>query len=254
MELPKNHFKAALKAGKRQYGLWCAFPNSIVAEVLAGCGYDWLVLDCEHTVANPAAVLPMLQAIAAYPTSAVARPGWNDPVEIKRLLDAGAQTILVPYVQNAEEAAAAVAATRYPPEGVRGVATVTRAARFGAVDQYILRAQEEICVLVQVETKTALDHIEAIAAVEGVDGIFVGPADLASSMGHPGDFANPNVVGAIEDAMRRIRAAGKPAGILSRNQNFLRNMADAGAQFIALDLDAAILREGATKLLNAWRD
>jgi 4-hydroxy-2-oxoheptanedioate aldolase len=253
MDLPKNNFKAALKNGQQQYGLWVTIPDSTVVEVLAGCGYDWLVLDTEHTAADAGAVLPMLQTAAAYPTNCVVRPGWSDAVEIKRMLDCGAQTILVPYVQNAEEAAAAVAAVRYPPRGVRGVASITRAARFGAIENYTQRADDEICLLVQVETTQALENLDEIMAVDGIDGIFFGPADLAASMGHPGQTGHPEVVNTIRDAIKRVRAAGIPPGTLSRDQAFLHDMADAGAQFIALDLDAAILRQGAIELLNGWR-
>ena len=190
MDLPKNAFKAALKAGQRQIGLWVTIPDSGLVEMLAGCGYDWLLLDNEHSAMSAVETLPLLQA-AAYRVTTVVRPGWNDAVEIKKLLDLGAQTLLVPYVQNAEEARAAVAAVRYPPAGMRGVAGLTRASRYGAVADYHRRTQDEICLLVQVETAEALRHIEDIAAVEGVDGIFIGPSDLAASMGYPGQSSHP---------------------------------------------------------------
>ena len=181
------------------------------------------------------------------------RPGWNDAVEIKRILDAGAMSILVPYVQNADEAARAVSAVRYPPHGTRGVAGITRASRYGAVDRYIARADEEICLLVQVETAEALTHIEAIAAVPGVDGIFVGPADLAASMGFPGDTSAPEVKAAILDAIRRIRAAGKPPGILSLDPDLLQQAVAAGSVFTAVDVDQAILLRGARALARQWK-
>lgn len=253
MQLPRNLFKAALAEGRAQIGLWVSIPGSDNAEALAGCGFDWLLIDTEHSTVALDTVKSMLQAIAPYPVSAAVRPGWNDAVEIKRILDAGAQTILVPYVQNAEEAARAVAAVRYPPAGVRGVAGITRATRYGLVDNYTATADNEICLLVQVETAEALRNIEAIAAVDGVDGIFVGPADLATSMGHPGNPAAAPVRAAILDAIARIRAAGKPAGILSLDPGFLKEAVAAGSVFTAVDVDQAILLRGARALAKDWK-
>ncbi|MFN3973224.1 MAG: aldolase/citrate lyase family protein [Gemmobacter sp.] len=252
MDLPKNRFKAALAAGQQQIGIWCSIPGSNHAEALAGCGFDWMLIDTEHTTADLTTVQAMLQAAAPYPTHCAVRPGWNDAVEIKRLLDAGAQTILVPYVQDAAEAARAVAAVRYPPNGTRGVAGITRASRFGMVADYTARADAEICLLVQVETAHALDRIEEIAGVEGVDGIFIGPADLAASMGHPGNPGHPAVRGAILAAIGRIRAAGRPAGILSLDPAFLAEAVAAGTTFTAVDVDAAILLRGARALAAEW--
>ncbi|HMA16759.1 MAG TPA: aldolase/citrate lyase family protein, partial [Kiloniellaceae bacterium] len=180
MELPANTFKRAILAGRQQVGLWCMIPGSFVTEALAGAGFDWLLLDTEHSPADVLTVLPQLQAAAAYDVATVVRPAANDPVLIKRLLDCGAQSLLIPYVQSAEEARAAVAAVRDPPAGIRGVAGLTRASRFGRVAGYAKRAEQELCVLVQVETKRSLDAIEEIAAVEGVDGIFIGPGDLSA--------------------------------------------------------------------------
>ena len=253
MDLPKNTFKAALLAGRQQIGIWCSLPGPAHAEALASCGFDWMVIDTEHTVTGQDTVLAMLQAVAPWPTHPVVRPGWNDAVEIKRLLDAGAQTILVPYVQPAEEAAQAVAAVRYPPRGVRGVAGVTRASRYGLVPNYIARAEEEICLLVKIETRAALDQIESIAAVDGVDGIFIGPADLATSMGHAGNAAAPEVQAAILDAIRRIVAAGKPAGILSLDRDFLPRAVQAGTRFTAVDTDMTLLLREARALSAAWK-
>lgn len=253
MELPKNVFKAAIAEGRAQIGLWCSIPGSDNAEALATCGFDWILIDTEHSTVGLDTVKSMLQAMAPYPVSAAVRPGWNDPVEIKRILDAGAQTILVPYVQSAAEAARAVAAVRYPPAGLRGVAGITRATRFGTVADYTARADAEICLLVQVETAQALQHIEAIAAVPGVDGIFIGPADLATSMGYPGNPAAPPVRAAILDAIARIRRAGKPAGILSLDPDLLKQAVAAGSVFTAVDVDQAILLRGARALVQAWK-
>lgn len=252
MDLPRNRFKAAIAAGRRQIGLWCTIPDNGVVEMLAGCGYDWLMIDTEHSPSGPKEAMALMQAAAPYPVSAVVRPGWNDQVEIKKMLDCGAQTLLVPYVQNADEARAASRSVRYGPEGVRGVSGITRANRYGGVAGYAQRAHEEICLLVQVETAQALGEIEAIAGVEGVDGIFVGPADLAASMGYPGEPSHPEVKAAVVDAIGRIRAAGKPPGFLSPDQSFLGDAAEAGAVFLAVDVDAAILRRGAVARADEW--
>lgn len=253
MDMPRNPFKAALREGKPQIGIWCSIPGPGSAEAMATCGFDWLLIDTEHTVTDLPTVQAMLQAVAAHPTHAIVRPGWNDAVEIKRLLDAGAQTLLIPYVQTAEEAARAVAAVRYPPHGIRGVAGLTRANRFGLVRDYPSRAHEEICLLVQVETAATLPQIEAIAAVDGVDGIFIGPADLAASMGYPGNPGHPNVRAAVLDAIARIRAAGKPAGILSLDQGLLHDAFAAGTLFTAVDIDMSILIRGARAMATEWK-
>lgn len=243
-DLPKNAFKAGLKAKRLQRGLWFTINDTMVAELCAGLGYDWMVLDTEHSALDPLTVLPLLQTLAAYPVSPIVRPGSNDPVEIKKLLDLGAQTILVPMVNSAEEAAAAVAAVEYPPEGIRGVSGMNRATRFGTVPGYHVSAREEIAILVQVETKAALDELDAIAATRGVDGIFIGPADLAAALGHPGEASHPEVVSTVLDAVRRITDAGVPAGFLSMDEGVVDQVTDAGALFVARDIDMAGLKRG----------
>jgi 4-hydroxy-2-oxoheptanedioate aldolase len=197
--------------------------------------------------------LPQLQAAAAYDVSPVVRPAANDPVLIKRLLDCGAQSLLIPYVQSAAEAAAAVAAMRYPPAGIRGVAGLTRASRFGRVEGYAKRAEEELCLLVQVETRQSLDAIEAIAAVDGVDGIFIGPGDLSASLGHPGELFHPEVIAAIEDAIKRVRGAGKAAGILTYDIAFARRCMELGTLFTAVGADLAILVRGVERLAGEFK-
>jgi 4-hydroxy-2-oxoheptanedioate aldolase len=216
-----------------------------VSELMAGSGYDWLLLDTEHTPSDVPLMLQQLQAVAAAggATHAVVRPAWNDPVLIKRYLDIGAKTLLLPFVQNADEARNAVAATRYAPTGIRGIGGSTRASNFGRTADYIAHAQEELCVLVQVETREALEHIEAIAAVGGVDGIFIGPADLSASMGHPGQPRHPEVDTAIDSAILRIRAVGKAPGILMVDEQRARQCLDHGAQFVAVALDMLLLRD-----------
>jgi 4-hydroxy-2-oxoheptanedioate aldolase len=253
IDLPANTFKRALKAGKVQIGLWCSLSSHYAIELVAGSGFDWLLLDTEHSPNDLESVLTQLQAAAPYPTHAVVRVPWNDMVTIKRFLDIGSQTILIPYVQNAEEAKAAVAHTRYPPAGVRGVAGGTRATRWGRVKDYAKRAHEEICVLVQVETQTALDNLEKIAAVDGVDGVFIGPADLHASLGYPGETNNPKVMPVIDDAVRRIRKAGKAPGILTTVEADARRWLDCGGQFVAVGVDTGVLARGTEALAAKFK-
>ncbi len=254
MELPINRFKRALAAGEPQIGLWCSMPGGVAAEISAGAGFDWLLFDTEHSPADPITVLDQLQAAAPYlSTACVVRAAWNDTVLIKRFLDIGAQSLLIPYVQNADEARAAVAAIRYPPRGVRGMSGTNRATRYGRVRDYHARAESELCLIVQVETVAAVGEIEAIAAVDGVDGIFVGPGDLGASMGHAADLGHPDVGAAVEAAIERIARAGKPPGVLTFDGTFARRCLDLGARFVAVGLDAAILARGAEALARAFR-
>ncbi|MFF0085903.1 aldolase/citrate lyase family protein [Streptomyces canus] len=253
LPLPPNAFKAALARGEQMIGMWCSLADPYPAEIIAGAGFDWLLLDTEHSHADIATVLSQLQAVAPYSCSAVVRPPVNDPVVIKRLLDVGAQSLLIPQVESAEEAQAAVAATRYAPMGVRGVSALTRATRFGRVKDYATLAHTELCVLVQVESRQALEQIEEIASVDGVDGIFIGPSDLAASLGHPGDLTAPGVIEAVEEAIGRVRAAGKPAGILTTNSTFARRCIDLGTTFTAVGVDVGLLARGADALAQAFR-
>lgn len=253
MDLPRNPFKAAILAGRQQIGLWCSIDDGTVAEMLAGCGFDWLMFDTEHAALDPIRVLPLLQAVAPYPVHPIVRPSSLNPPEIKKLLDCGAQTILVPYVQSAEEAALAAAAVAYPPDGIRGVAGITRASGYGAIPGYHRRAREEICLIVQIETRAALEALDGIVRVPGVDAVFIGPADLAASLGHPGEPSHPEVKAACLDAVARVRAAGKPAGFLTLDQAFLEEIIEAGSLFTAVDTDTAILRRGALAQAQAWQ-
>ena len=239
--------------GRQQIGLWNALPDPSVAELLAGAGFDWLLIDTEHAPADPITVLAQLQAVAPYPVSPVVRPATNDPVLIKRFLDIGVQSLLIPYVQTVAEAEQAVAAVRYPPRGIRGIATVSRATRFGRIPDYAPRAASELCLLVQIETVPALERLEAIADVEGVDGLFVGPGDLAASLGHPGNPGHPDVVAAVEDAIRRIVRAGKPAGILTGDPAFARRCIELGTSFTAVGIDAGILARATERLAADFR-
>jgi 4-hydroxy-2-oxoheptanedioate aldolase len=248
MNIPSNTFKRAIHAGQHQKGLWTTLASSYSTEVVAGAGFDWLLLDMEHSPNEMDTILQQLQTVAAYPVHAVVRPVWNDPLAIKRLLDIGVQTLLIPYVQNREEAEKAVQATRYPPLGIRGVSALTRATRFARVSNYMESCQAEICLLVQVETQSALDEIEAIASVDGVDGIFIGPADLSASLGFPGQLKHPKVLGAIEDAIQRIRSCGKAAGILTGDKALARHFIGLGTLFTAVGVDAGLLARAADEL------
>ncbi len=253
MDLPRNEFKKALLAGRQQIGLWVALASAYSTEIVAGSGFDWLLIDAEHSPNDPPTILPQLQAAAAFPVSAIVRPAWNDKVLIKRYLDIGAQSLLVPYVQTVEEAEAAVAATRYPLRGVRGVAGMTRASRYGRVADYTARAEEELCLLVQIETRLGLDNLEAIAGVDGINGVFIGPADLAAGLGHLGQQGHPEVQSAIQDAIRRIRACGKPAGILTPDEATARKYIEWGTTFTAVGLDAMLLARESEKLAAKFK-
>lgn len=253
MELPQNRFKRALKAGTPQIGLWSSLSSNYSVEVIAGAGFDWILLDTEHSPADLENLLTQLQAAAPYPAHPVVRVPWNDMVTMKRVLDIGAQSLLVPYVSTPAEAKSAVSYTRYPPAGVRGVAGTTRATRFGRVKDYAKHAHEEICVLVQVETEAALDSIEAICGIEGVDGVFIGPADLHASMGYTGEIANPKVKPLIDKAIRRIRECGCAPGILTPSETDARHWLECGALFVAVGADVGILARGTEALAAKFK-
>lgn len=246
--LTRNAFKQALARGERQVGMWSALASPIVAEILGGAGFDWVVIDGEHAPNDIPSLLGQLQAMRGGTAEPVFRVPWNDMVVIKRALDVGARTLIVPFVQNADEARRAVAAMRYPPRGVRGVAVVVRASDFGRTQQYLENAHQETCLLVQLETRAALKEIESVAQVDGVDGIFIGPSDLAADMGHLGNPKHPEVQAAIQDAAKRIRAAGKPAGTLARNAEDAEQMFAAGFTFVAAGVDVALLARNAETL------
>ena len=253
MLAPRNEFKQRLLAGEVLHGLWMTLVSPVAAEALSLVGFDWLLFDTEHSAVEIAGVQPLLQAADAGASSAIVRPAWNDKVLLKKALDIGAQTVLIPFVQTPEEAAAAVEATRYPPAGIRGVSGASRAGRFGLTSDYFSVANDEICVLVQVETREALDRIEAIAAVEGVDGIFIGPSDLAASLGHLGKPGHPEVQEALRQAAQRIAATGKAPGILATNSVDACRYIDWGYRFVAGAVDLGVLLNGAKGLLADMR-
>ncbi|MDH0686355.1 4-hydroxy-2-oxoheptanedioate aldolase [Achromobacter animicus] len=249
-----NLFKQALAARQSQIGLWLGMANAYAAEMLAGAGFDWLLIDGEHAPNTLDSVLAQLQALAAYPVHPVVRCAWNDTVEIKRLLDIGTRNLLVPMVQDAVQAAAAVSATRYPPLGVRGVgAALARASQWNRPPNYLTQANAQICVLVQVETLTALANLDAICAVDGVDGVFIGPSDLAADMGHLGCPGHPDVQRAVEDAIARIKASGKAAGILIADEALARRYIELGTTFTAVGVDTTVLARGAEALARRFK-
>lgn len=255
MELIKNQFKASLKKGQLQIGMWLGLANSYTAELMACAGYDFLLIDGEHAPNDVRSVLPQLQAIAPYPSAPVVRPNFNDPVLLKMYLDIGAQSFLIPMIQNKEEAIKAVRATRYPPEGIRGVgAALARASRWNNVEGYLHHANEEICVLVQVETMEAVRNLDEILSVEGVDGVFIGPADLSADMGYMGNPNNEEVVKTIEQCIAKIKAAGKAPGILMANEQMARHYMELGALFVAVGVDTTMLSNAAKSLLAKYRN
>ena len=249
MQLPANAFKAALRAGRPQIGLWLGLADAYVSELVASTGFDWLAIDAEHAPNDPRSVLAQLQALAPYPVHAVVRTASGDPSLLKQYLDIGTQTVLVPMVESAEQAARIVAATRYPPAGIRGVGSaLARASRWNQVDDYVHSCVEEICVVVQVESVAGLDNLPAIAATEGVDGVFFGPADLAASLGLLGKTADVRVQDAIVLGISAVRAAGKAAGVLSADPAVARKYLAAGALFVAVGSDTTLLVRAARDL------
>jgi len=248
-----NPFKEAIRAGRPQIGLWSSLCSNLAAEVIAGAGFDWVLLDTEHAPNELPMVFSQLQALVGGTAAPVVRPAWNDLVLLKRLLDVGTQNLLIPYVQTAEEARAAVAATRYPPGGVRGVAVLHRANRYGRVKDYLQRIGEEICLLVQIETRVALQSLEAIAAVDGVDGLFIGPSDLAAALGHLGDLGHPEVRAAIEDALKRIRQTGKAPGILAPIEAEARHWLSMGCVVLAVGSDLGLLARQSEELAAKFK-
>lgn len=249
MKLPENPFKRALREGRPQIGLWVGLANSYVSELLASTGFDWLALDAEHSPNDPRTILQQLQAIAPYPTHAVVRTLSDDVALMKQYLDIGAQTVLVPMVETAEQAARIVSSTRYPPGGMRGVGSaLARAARWNQVENYLHACEEDICVLVQVESTRGIENLQAITETPGVDGVFFGPSDLAASMGLLGRSGDPSVRAVVEESIRKVVAAGKAAGVLTVDTVAARRYLEVGARFVAVGLDTALLVQSARKL------
>lgn len=250
MNFPKNNFKANL--GKLTYGTWNAIPHAYAAEICAGAGFDWVCLDMEHGPMTPTDIIHHQQIIAGYPgVSAVVRPPDHNVAMIKRLLDTGVQSLIIPMVNTRGEAEALVRAMRYPPHGIRGMASaMVRAARFGNVDNYAAQADGEMCLIVQLETVEGMANLEDIVAVEGVDGVFFGPADLATSMGYLGDLTHPGVTEAIIAGIARVRALGKTAGVLALTPEMVAHYKAADATFIGAAVDLMLLNTAARAVVE----
>ena len=258
LQTPVNPFKQAMAQGQAQIGLWLALADAYSAEIIAGTGYDWLLVDGEHAPNDLRSILHQLQAIAsassALPPGAqaphpIARVPVGDTALIKQYLDLGVQTLLVPMVDTAEQAQQLVRATRYAPEGMRGMGSaLARSSRWQAYPQYVHEANQQICLLVQAETVEAMANLDAIAATPGVDGVFIGPADLSASMGHVGNAAHPDVQAAIEGAIARILKAGKAPGILTPDRQLAAHYLSLGAVFVAVGLDTQLLMRHTTEL------
>ncbi|WP_269585943.1 4-hydroxy-2-oxoheptanedioate aldolase [Roseibium sp. Sym1] len=255
MPAPENLFKAALKNGQAQMGCWVGLADAYAAEITATAGFDWLLIDCEHAPNDLRSMMAQLQVVEASSSKPVVRLPVGDTVLIKQFLDAGAQTLLVPMVESRDQAEDLVRAVRYPPNGVRGVgSSLARASRFSAIPDYLKSADREICLLVQVENRAGLAELDGILSVDGIDGVFIGPSDLAADMGHIGEPMHPDVVSSIMDALTRTRDAGKAPGILTTNRDFARTCLELGALFVATTIDvtlyAAAIRQAARQALQ----
>ncbi|MET4692666.1 4-hydroxy-2-oxoheptanedioate aldolase [Endozoicomonas lisbonensis] len=249
-----NPFKQALSDGSPQLGMWLGLANSYSAELIAGSGFDWLLIDGEHAPNDINTILSQLQAVASYPSEPVVRAVWKDSVLIKQLLDIGARNLLIPMIETIEEAREMVAATRYPPEGIRGVGSaLARASQWNRKTDYLHNANNEICLLLQIETLKGLENLDAIVDVEGVDGVFIGPADLSAALGHLGNPGHPDVQAAIEQAITKIVQSGKAAGILSADETLARKYLELGATFVAVGVDTTLLARTSEALLEKYR-
>ena len=254
MDLPFNPFKAALRRSEPLYGIWAGFATPYAAEIMATTGYDWMLVDGEHAPNTVPTLLGQLQAVAPYATHPVVRAVHGDAVLIKQLLDAGVQTLMVPMVETAEQARALVQAMRYPPHGIRGVGGgLTRATRWDAVPDYIRTAHEQLCLIVQIESRLGVENAAEIAAVDGVDAVFIGPADLSTGMGHAGDASQPEVQDCIRRTIETALAHGKACGILAPREEDARRYTDWGCRFVAVAIDISLMRQAAVANLARYR-
>ena len=251
MNASLNPFKARLRieASPPQIGTWLMSGAPSTAEALGFCGFDFLVIDMEHAPIEVTDALNILRAIAGTPAQPLVRLAWNDQVLVKRMLDAGARTLMFPFIQTVEEAKAAVSYTRYPPQGVRGVAGTHRASRYGRLPGYLKSANDDIAVIVQLETPEAIEHLSEIAAVNGVDGLFIGPGDLSAAMGHIGEMDHPEVQALIQKAAASARQAGKPVGIIGSTPEIVLKYLSYGYTFAAVSSDIAMMTRRAVE----WR-
>ena len=254
MDLPRNRFKQSLTGGGPVYGLWLGLPDPTVAELAAGSGFDWLLIDHEHGPFELRDIMQHLQAVAPYPVAPIVRPVEGNPALLKKMLDIGVQTLLIPMVETAEQARELVSAALYPPAGTRGLGTsMARAAQWNRVPGYLHQANDEICLLLQVETATAMENLDAILAVDGVDGVFIGPSDLSASMGHIGDAGHPEVREAIGHGLASIKAAGKLAGLLCMDPELVASYVEQGADFVGVGVDTLILGQGMVRLAEQFK-
>ena len=249
MDKLTNKFKQRLQSGDEMLGLWFGLANNIAAEVCAQSGFDWLLIDSEHSPLSDKDILSCLQAVAPYEINPLVRPVSGDKNVLKRLCDVGVQTFLVPMIDDAKQAAAVVSAVRYPPSGTRGLGTsMARAARWNMTPDYFTRANDEMCVILQIETKVGLKNLKKIAKVEGVDAVFIGPSDLGAALGYPGKPSHPEVVNAVSEAIKDIRTCGKPAGVLAVTSELVEVYKKAGASFIGVGSDCGVLAKGVQRL------
>jgi 4-hydroxy-2-oxoheptanedioate aldolase len=254
MNIPINQFKIALRNEEVQFGLWLGLSEPLSSEICAGAGFDWLLIDAEHGPNDLRSIFAQLQAMASYSSHPVVRPPHGDHVLIKQLLETGAQTLLIPMVDSAEQASGLVKAMRYPPEGIRGVGSaLARASRWGRIGEYAAQANDQMCLLVQVETKAGFESLDDITAVDGVDGVFFGSADLAASYGLLGQSTHPDIVEKIESGLRRVKKAGKAGGVLCADKALNARYQAAGAQFVAVGVDALLLADATSRLLSEYK-
>ncbi len=252
-EIPRNRFRTGLETGNTQFGAWLSIPDQTVAEIMAGAGFDWLLVDHEHGPFELRDVMSHLQAMAPYDVAPIVRPVDDNPALLKKLCDIGAQSFIVPMIDTAEQAAAVVSAVKYPPDGRRGLGTsMARAARWNTVPGYLQHANDDICVIVQAETLTAIENLESIANTPGVDGVFFGPSDLSASMGHAGDVTHPQVIEAISAGLRTVRAAGKNAGLLCLDESQVPHYVNCGANFVGVGVDTLLLGNSARALASLY--
>ena len=254
MKTPVNSFKVALRGSATQYGLWLGLTDPVCIEIAAGAGYDWLCLDAEHAPFDPKALLAGLQVGAGYPSHMMVRVAEGSSTALKQVLDLGAQTVVVPMVESVEQARELVAAVRYPPRGIRGIGTaVARGARWNRADDYLTHADGQVCLVLQVENELGLAALDGIAAVEGVDAVFIGPADLAASLGHPGNPLHPDVRAAMRRAFTTIRATGKACGSIATDETLARAYQAEGCNFLALGTDTGLLAAATSGVIARFR-
>ena len=249
-----NSFKRRLLAGERLIGCWCSLANPITTEVLGVAGFDWILLDGEHSPNDVISFIPQLMALKDSVSAPIVRPSWNNPVELKRLLDGGFYNFLIPFIESADEAARAVAATRYPPQGFRGVSVSQRSNKFGSVKDYFTGINDQICVMVQIESRKGVESVAEIAQTEGIDGIFVGPSDLAAGFGHLGNANHPEVQAAMAQIIAAAKAAGKPIGILAPVEADARRYMEMGATLVAVGSDQGLFRAATQGLRDKYAD